>query len=42
MNNVLQQNQEFALENQRLKAEVHRMEDLYGGKISELETQIDF
>lgn len=36
LNNLLHQNQDIILENERLKNELGRMEELYGGKIHEL------
>jgi regulator of replication initiation timing len=36
INNLLHQNQDLAMENDRLKNELGRLEELYGGKIHEL------
>lgn len=40
INNLLHQNQDVIVENERLRNELARLEDLYGGKIHELETQL--
>lgn len=40
INNLLHQNQDLASENDKLKHELARLEELYGGKIHELETQL--
>ncbi len=36
INNLLHQNQDVIVENERLKNELMRMEEIYGGKIHEL------
>ena len=40
VNNLLHQNQDVIVENERLRNELARLEDLYGGKIHELESQL--
>ena len=40
MNNLIHQNQDIIIENERLKGELGRLEELYGGKIHELENQL--
>lgn len=40
VNNLLHQNQDLAVDNDRLKHELGRLEELYGSKINELETQL--
>lgn len=37
---MLHQNQDVIVENERLRSELARLEELYGGKIHELETQL--
>lgn len=41
INNLLHQNQDLAIENEKLKHELARLEELYGSKIHELETQLN-
>lgn len=41
INNLLHQNQDLAVTNDRLKNELARLEELYGGRIHELETQLN-
>ncbi len=41
INNLLHENQDIIIENERLKGELARMEELYGGKIHELETTLN-
>lgn len=36
INNLLHENQDIIIENERFKAEMGRMEEIYGGKIHEL------
>lgn len=38
---MLHQNQDLAVNNDRLKHELARLEELYGGRIHELETQLN-
>lgn len=40
INNLLHQNQDLAMENEKLKHELGRLEELYGSRINELETQL--
>ena len=40
INNLLHQNQDIAVENDRLKHELARLEEIYGAKIHELEGQL--
>lgn len=40
INNLLHQNQDLAVENDKLKHELARLEELYGAKIHELEAQL--
>ncbi len=40
INNLLHQNQDLAVENDHLKHELARLEELYGSKIHELESQL--
>lgn len=41
INNLLHQNQDLAVSNDRLKNELGRLEELYGSRIHELETQLN-
>ena len=41
INNLLHQHQDISVENDRLKHELARLEELYGGKIHELQTQLE-
>lgn len=41
INSLLHQNQDISVENDRLKHELARLEELYGGKIHELESQLE-
>ena len=40
INNLLHQNQDVLVENERLRNEVMRLEDVYGSKVHELECQL--
>ena len=40
INNLLHQNQDVLVENERLRSELARLEEVYGGKVHELESQL--
>lgn len=40
INNLLHQNQDVMVENERLRSELARLEEVYGGKVHELESQL--
>ena len=40
VNNLLHQNQDVLVENERLRNELARLEEVYGGKVHELESQL--
>ena len=40
INNLLHQNQDVLVENERLRNELARLEEVYGGKVHELESQL--
>jgi regulator of replication initiation timing len=40
LNNLIHQNQDVIIENERLRNELARLEELYGGKIHELENEL--
>ncbi len=39
--NLNHQNQDLAIDNEKMKVDLARLEDLYGGKVHELETQLE-
>lgn len=41
INNLLHQNQDLNMSNERLKHDLSRLEEVYGGRIHELETQLN-